>query len=52
MALGGDWRDQNLRDLPPNGSEPATGFDIPSNEQIDQNPGWPGEFELVPELLD
>ena len=36
MALGGDWRDQNLRDLPPNGSEPATGFDIPSNEQIDK----------------
>ena len=46
MALGGDWRDQNLRDLPPNGKEPATGFDIPSNEQIDTiqdgpvNPSW------------
>jgi outer membrane protein TolC len=46
MALGGDWRDQNLRDLPPNGVEPATGFDIPSNEQIDTihdgpvNPSW------------
>jgi NodT family efflux transporter outer membrane factor (OMF) lipoprotein len=46
MALGGDWRDQNLRDLPPNGVEPATGFDIPSNEQIETiqdgpvNPSW------------
>ncbi len=46
MALGGDWRDQNLRDLPRNGVEPATGFDIPSNEQIDTihdgpvNPSW------------
>ena len=46
MALGGDWRDQNLRDLPRNGVEPATGFDIPSNEQIDTihdgpvNPCW------------
>ncbi len=46
MALGGGWKDQNLRDLPPNGAEPATGFDIPSNEQIDTiqdgpvNPSW------------
>ena len=46
MALGGDWKDQNLRDLPLNGKEPATGFEIPSNEQIDTiqdgpvNPSW------------
>jgi NodT family efflux transporter outer membrane factor (OMF) lipoprotein len=46
MALGGDWKDQHLRDLPRNGFEPSTGFDIPSNEQIDRiqdgpvNPSW------------
>jgi len=46
LALGGDWKDQNLRDLPRNGVEAATGFDVPSNEQIDKiqdgpvNPSW------------
>jgi len=45
MALGGDWKDQNLKNLPRNGVEAATGFDIPSNEQIAKikgpvNPSW------------
>ena len=52
MALGGDWRDQNLRDLPPNGSEPATGFDIPSNEQIDKIQDGPVNSSWFPSFWD
>ena len=52
MALGGDWRDQNLRDLPPNGAEPVTGFDIPSNEQIDKIQDGPVNSSWFPSFWD
>jgi NodT family efflux transporter outer membrane factor (OMF) lipoprotein len=52
MALGGDWRDQNLRDLPLNGAEPATGFDIPSNEQIDTIQDGPVNSSWFPSFWD
>ena len=52
LALGGDWKDQNLRDLPPNGSEPSTGFDIPSNEQIDKIQDGPVNSSWFPSFWD
>ena len=52
MALGGDWKDQNLRDLPLNGAEPATGFDIPSNEQIDTIQDGPVNSSWFPSFWD
>ena len=52
MALGGDWKDQNLRDLPLNGTEPATGFDIPSNEQIDKIQDGPVNSSWFPSFWD
>ena len=52
MALGGDWKDQNLRDLPPRGVETATGFDIPSNEQIDKIQDGPVNSSWFPSFWD
>ncbi len=52
LALGGDWKDQNLRDLPLNGSEPSTGFDIPSNEQIDKIQDGPVNSSWFPSFWD
>jgi NodT family efflux transporter outer membrane factor (OMF) lipoprotein len=52
LALGGDWKDQNLRDLPPNGTEPATGFDIPGNEQIDKIQDGPVNSSWFPSFRD
>ena len=52
LALGGDWKDQNLRDLPRNGSEPLTGFDIPSNEQIDKIQDGPVNSSWFPSFWD
>jgi hypothetical protein len=51
MALGGDWKDQNLKNLPRNGVEAATGFDIPSNEQIAKIKG-PVNTSWFPSFLD
>ena len=52
LALGGDWKDQNLRDLPLDGSEPSTGFDIPSNEQIDKIQDGPVNSSWFPSFWD
>ena len=52
MALGGGWKDENLRDLPRNGVETATGFDIPSNEQIDTIQDGPVNSSWFPSFWD
>ena len=52
MARGGGWKDENLRDLPRNGVETATGFDIPSNEQIDTIQDGPVNSSWFPSFWD